>query len=320
MAIFAAIFLALLSFRLKNYEPCNEVEIYVKPGTLYVGELIHFRALSNKKGNSLRWDLGGQSKNGNLVSHTFDAPGRYEVYLETSKQCYSYKTIYITQAPKKKNEHLKPKFTGPSTVEVGVPAEFEDQTPDATQWEWRFGETNGIDATKQKVTYTFQTPGTKTVILIVNGKLQDELRVLVTPKPINNPNANKPATPKKPVNAGPSSNVPQEKNNPASKPMTIDDIKVDTTIPDITISELEEIVEGIIEKRIPITELTDYACVSEHMQVYYNNNMISAKQLEKELWGIRKKNKIRNLEISVKKDPTDNCIYDMTINLKKKWL
>lgn len=319
MAVFAAIFFVVLSFRFKNFEPCTEVEISVKSGPIYVGELIQFKALSKKEEANIQWDFGGQSKRGKTVSYIFDAPGRYEVYLQTSKKCMGYKTVYVTEAPKVKDIHLKPTFTGPLTVEVGIPATFEDNTPNATQWEWRFGETNKIDASKQKVTYTFQTPGTKRVILIVNGNLQDELMVLVTPKPINNPNANKPSVPKKPEPQRKEPEGSTNKNNQDSKTITIDDIKVNATLPDISTEELEAIVEGIIEKKIAITELTAYACVSEHMQVSYNGNMISAKQLQEELWGIRKKSKIKSLEIIVKKDP-HNCIYDMTINLKKKWL
>lgn len=322
MAVFAAIFFVVLSFRFKNYEPCTEVEISVKEGPIYTGELIQFKALYNKEDTNIQWDFGGQSKKGKTVNYIFDAPGRYEVYLQTSQQCMGYKTIYVTEAPKVKDKHLKPIFTGPLTVEVGEPAVFKDQTPNATQWEWRFGETNIIDATKQNVTYTFQTPGTKRVILIVNGKMQDELIVLVTPKPINSPNINKPSIPQKPdpQRSEHNNDGAKEKNKKDSNTSTMDDIKVNTTLPDISIQELEEILEGIVEKRIPINELTAYACVSEHMQVSYNGKMISAKQLQEELWEIRKKSKIRNLEVIVKKDPYNNCIYDMTISLKKKWL
>lgn len=323
MAIFAAIFLAVLSFQIKNYEPCTTVEIIVKPGPLYVGELIQFKALSKREENYIQWDFGGQSKNGNIVSHTFNTPGRYEVSLQTSKQCSGFKTIYVAEAPKVEDEHLKPKFNGPLTVEVGVPAVFEDETPNATQWEWRFGETNGIDASKQKVTYTFQTPGTKTVILIVNGKLQDELMVLVTPKPINNEAIVNPVIIKKleSVRKGKwPTDMLEEQNNSASIPKPMDDIEVETKFPDVSIMQLEAIVEGIVEGEMAITELSAYACGGQNMLVNYNGKVISLKELQIELWEIKKKNKIRNLKITLEKDPIKNCITAMNISLKKKWL
>src|SRR5690606_4023170 len=87
MAMIATIFLAVLSFRIKNYEPCNTIEIAVKPGPLYVGELIQFKALSTKEESFIQWDFGDQRKNGNIVSHTFNMPGRYEILIQTPSQC-----------------------------------------------------------------------------------------------------------------------------------------------------------------------------------------------------------------------------------------
>jgi PKD repeat protein len=259
-----------------------------------------------------------------VVNHSFDLPGRYEVSLQTSNQCSGYKTIYVLEAPKVEDETLKAKFTGPLTVEVGVPAVFEDATPNATQWEWRFGETNRIDASKQKVTYNFQTPGTKTVILIVNGKLRGELMVLVTPKPLNKSEIIDPEIIKKLESVrkekAPNLNFNEERKDSDSMSIPFEDIEVETKFPDVSIKELETIVEGIVEGEKAIEEISAYACEAYDLQINFNGTLMNLKNLQVKLWEIKKKNRIRTLKITLEKDPLKNCIKIMNISLKKKWL
>lgn len=323
MAVCAAIALSVLAFRIKNYEACTTVEIAVKQGPLYAGELIQFKAITNNHKIGMQWNFGDDSqpnKNGITVNHTFSTPGRYEILLNTESECSAFKTIYVLEAPKVEDEYLKPTFTGPLTVEVGEPAVFEDTTFNATKWEWRFGETNGVDATEQKVSYTFKNPGTKRVILIVNEHMQDELMVLVTPKEIGTPETViKHHTP--PARIQESVKLPE-----ITLPQPITEVQEQETeekepvFPNVSIKQLENILTGIVEGKIAVADLSAYSCESQNMKVTYNGKWINLKKLQVELWEIKDPNKIKNLKIIVEKDPNRNCIKTMKISLKKKWL
>jgi hypothetical protein len=323
MAVCAAFALSVLAFRVKNYKPCTPVEISLKQGPLYVGELIQFKAININDQRSILWGFGDESKankNGLTVNHTFSSPGRYEIFLKTENQCSAYKTIYVLEAPLV-YEIPKPRFSGPLTVEVGTRAIFEDATPNAQTWEWRFGETNGVDATAQKVGYTFKSPGTKKVILIVNGQMHGDLLVLVTPQELKT-SENIPRNPTSSSKRnGPDPVVIEER--PKTKPIEekVEGIdKQEIRFPNISINKLETIVSGIVEGNNAVAELSAYSCLGQDMQVNYNGKVINLKNLQIELWKIKSKNKIRNLEVNVEKDPIKNCITTMNISLKKKWL
>ncbi len=322
MAVCAAISLTVLAFRIKNYEPCSTIEIGVKQGPLYVGELIQFKAITKSNKKNIQWNFGDEiqpNKDGYTVNHTFYTAGRYEVFLNTENQCSAFKTIYVMEAPIVEDEHLKPNFTGPLTVEVGSPAVFEDATPNANQWEWRFGESNDVDATKQKVSYTFKTTGPKTVILTVNEHMQDELMVLVTPKELGKTEENtripKPA-PKRhePI-------TPQERPQSETIPETLEEIeKPETRLPNVAIKQLESMVIGMVEGKKTMEDLYIYSCDGQNMQVNYNGKIISIRKLLMELEEMKSENKIKSLKVTVEKDPIRNCIKNMNISLKKKWL
>ncbi len=203
MAVWATVASVVLAFRYKNYAPCTAITIAVKPGPVYAGELIQFKAVTYDQINAANWvfsDKNGQYQPGLIVNHTFELPGRYEVTLTTDQGCYDAKTIYVREAPPRIDNPSKPHFKGPQTAIVGLPATFQDATPNAHQWEWRFGETNRVDATTRKASYVYTTPGTKKVILIVNGIMHGELTVLVTPRPVNGipTSHSKPSPPKRP--------------------------------------------------------------------------------------------------------------------------
>ena len=322
MAICVAVSLSVLAFRIKHAEPCTMADISVKPGPLYAGEVIQFRALGETGESDVHWNFGDTRKNGVVVNHTFDFPGRYEVLLNTGTKCMEYTTVYVTEAPVVVDETTKAVFTGPLTVEVGRPAVFKDETPHASKWEWRFGETSGIDATVQKPTYTFKSEGQKTVILIVNEKLQGELKVLVTPRKLTTTptqtreNPPKDRKPKEPLGV----KVEGRTEPGAVEDPTVGIERVEIRFPNVSLRQLEVILEGIVEGKKEIADLYAYACKGKDMQVTYNGDLISLTQLQRELWDIKSKNKIRNIRITTEKDPIRNCINTMDISLKKKWL
>lgn len=320
MAACAAISLTVLAFRVKHADPCTTAEISVKPGPLYAGEVIQFRAVGEKVENSIQWEFGDTRKSGAVVSHAFDLPGRYEVLLNSGTKCMGYMTLYVKEAPISVDETLQAVFSGPLTVEVGSPAVFNDETPNASKWEWRFGETNKVDATGHSPTYTFKTEGQKSVILIVNDKLRAELPVLVTPRKIIATDTRENPLPAKKANETLEVQAGQREQPESMEDPTVGIEKVEIRFPDVSLRRLEVILEGIVEGKSEIADLYAYACKGKDMQVTYNGDLISLTQLQRELWEIKSKRKIRSIQITTEKDPLRNCINTMNITLKKKLL
>jgi PKD repeat protein len=316
MTLCVVVGLAVLGLRYKNYEPYTPIPIIVKSGSLYAGELIQFRAATNDRTKKLSWDFGDNTRqigDGMIVSHKFSAPGRYEVRLTTDQNYVSYKTIYVTQAPLIASNISKPQFRGPLTAIVGVPVVFKDSTANATTWEWRFGETNKVDATKQRVSYTFKEAGNKKVILVVNGTMQGELTVYVKSKfqegkeqPKSTSQQKKPSV-RMPV-------LPLNKK-PEIKPLVEED-PVKANPLKISSKEIKDFLIDVVEGRKTASDLSNYLCEKENTPVVLNGNQGTFHELCQKLKQIKKANKIKSLDWECEKDTNSTCIQSMKVNIK----
>ncbi|MEX2564798.1 MAG: PKD domain-containing protein [Cyclobacteriaceae bacterium] len=317
LAIAASTSLIILGYRFYHFEPCQEIEISVKQGLLHVGEIIQFKAISKAGAGKMEWDFGADEnsrKTGFIVNHTFSETGRYEVVLTANNTCRTYKTIYVQKAPVLVDESQVARFSGPEMAEVGTPVTFEDATEGATEWKWWFGENNFVDATGRKATYAFETPGNKKVRLLVNGKKVGEKMIEVfAPKTLQTPPRRNPSPKRQPSIRIPERPVhepfqnPLEGNTPEEK-----------KFPEISLQGLEAIINGIVEGNGSVAEFYPYLCAGEHMQVNYNGNMMGLSDLNDELEDVKKLKKIKDLEIKISRNPTNNCIISMTVILEKK--
>ncbi|MFD3000331.1 PKD domain-containing protein [Pontibacter toksunensis] len=314
MLVCAIIALTVLGFRFKSYKPCNTIEISVKQGPIYAGELIQFKAVvSHLDKRRLQWDFGDEgirNKEGITASHIFKKPGRYEVNLNVDKICSAFRTVYVLEAPPVVDESSKPVFSGPLSVEVGAPAVFVDSTLNAKKWEWRFGETNGVDATKQRVVYTFKTTGTKKVLLTVNEKMLGELMVLVTPQASDH-QMHRPIRRSRPRVPNISTTEP---NIEPSEPANL----IVSRMPDVTQEQLQDLIKKMVEGEKDVTDLAAHFCENPERPINYNEEQMSLDNLYKELRKIKKDQKIKELKIDIEKDVDTNCIKSMTVKLKRK--
>lgn len=314
MLVCAIIAITVLGFRFKNYKPCNTIEISVKQGPIYVGELIQFKAvIPHHDKRKLQWDFGDEgvpNKEGVTASYIFKKPGRYEINLNVDKICSTFRTVYVLEAPQVVDESSKPTFSGPLSVEVGAPAVFVDSTRNAKKWEWRFGETNSVDATKQRVTYTFKTTGTKKVLLTVNEKMIGELMILVTPQAFDHQMHTpiKRSRPRVPVIST---------TEPSIEPLEPANIIV-SKMPDVTQEQLQNLIKKMVEGEKEVADLAAYFCENSIRPINYNEEQMSLANLYKELRKIRKDQKIKELKIDFEKDADTNCIKSMTIKLRRK--
>ena len=127
-----------------------------------------FTDQSTNDPTSWNWDFGdGDSSSEQSSSHTYNTAGTFSVSLTVSNSCGSdmeIKTDYITvyQVP-------EAAFTAtPLSGDAPLTISFTDEsTGTVTSWSWDFGDSG--TSTDQNPTYTYNDPGSYTVILTVTG-------------------------------------------------------------------------------------------------------------------------------------------------------
>ena len=72
-------------------------------------------------------------------------------------------------------------YTPTSSVISNV--EFFNDSKFARTWQWSFGETTTVDGNDRKETYTYTSPGKKTVLLVVNEDRRHEAKRILTVLP-----------------------------------------------------------------------------------------------------------------------------------------
>ncbi|MCH6234187.1 PKD domain-containing protein [Cognataquiflexum rubidum] len=317
MGIISMFFIIVLSLRFKQYQPCIGPTISTKKDKLYAGDIIQFKTQENEKGTNLEWDFGDNSpitKLGSAVSHVYQNPGRYQISVKISDNCMAFSTVIIENHPPVVNEKLQANFSGPETIEVGKPANFIDHTENATTWEWRFGESNKVDATSQKPKYTFKKAGTKKIILTVNGNITGEKIILVTEKAIVKPKPkNEPVAREKPSLKIEHPSVAKIEK-PSDVEKTPETISVTKTADD---EEINEFLKQLATQGQSVISLSKYFCDPKKLKFFFKNESIKEAQLDKELKKVMKSGKIQNLKIQTNRSGENNCVNVLQITLDK---
>ncbi len=176
-----------LAFKYINDTPCDEVLFRHSANAYRVGEMIKFNDVSYGA-ESWNWNFGDGSEMSSQKNplYIYSEPGDYEIRLMVNGKCEKTETISIAEKLVLLDTTKLPKFELPKSITYGEVLEVEDQTANATSWEWRFGETAGANATTKKASYLYETPGLKTVSLIVNNDLnhirKKKINVIPTPE------------------------------------------------------------------------------------------------------------------------------------------
>ncbi len=134
---------------------------------------VNFTSLTSD-GVLLTWDFGDDSprENGSSVTHVFATPGTYPVMLwgtniggcTDSSDVPTIVTVHDTVVPA---FHSDPNYPVELTL-PGTEVHFTDDTPGATSWLWNFG--TGFTSSAENPVYSFGTPGTYFVSLIVQNQ------------------------------------------------------------------------------------------------------------------------------------------------------
>ena len=177
--------LALFSFRLSNEVDCSNVDFNVLSNSYTVADLIEFKS-TDSSGVEWEWDFGDDTSKAyrSNVVHQFKKPGKYAVSLQMNGKCISTRELVISKTKIIVSPKLVPNIIVPKSIRVGQEIEFFNDSEFAKSWQWSFGETEAIDGNDRKETYTYQTSGQKTILLVVNGDLRHESKKIVTVLPV----------------------------------------------------------------------------------------------------------------------------------------
>lgn len=340
LILFSGLALLVLAIRYYLRKPFNIPAISVKQGPLYTGELIRFSVqLPDKTPHSVVWDFGDNTnplQEGAKAHHIYSMPGIYEVTATIGRQHKSYHTLSVFKQPSTQISAMQPRIIGPDKAQAGQPVSFQDATPHATQWEWLFGETGNVDAVTPQASYTYQSTGLKTILLIVNGKMQGTHRIWVEQAQQKTQELQPPATSRttapatnrmplvirdKPQTSPLNLQLNKEKTQEEKEALKSNTQATSNPPTDILKQTIETMLLQVLAGRKEAADFSAYLCTHLNMPVLYNGNEMTFTEFCSELKKFKKEKKIRSITVHYDTNEQTNCIRSMKVDLKKKqWL
>ncbi len=161
---------SVFGYRFYNYKPCGVVDFTTLEQEYRVGDIIRFKDKSTQV-SYREWDFGDNSERDARVApfHTYKKAGKYSISLKINNRCIKTKTIVVKEKRFILDSTKLANFVVPRSIRVGELLTTKEFTKDAQSWEWRFGETANVNSTLKQPTYVYDTPGLKTITLVVNG-------------------------------------------------------------------------------------------------------------------------------------------------------
>ncbi len=176
----------VFSFKYQKHVDCDTSDFYIVAENYSVNEAIEFH---NETPNAIewKWDFGDGSPQDTKkhALHKYTEAGIYNVKLIINGFCLKEKQIQIKDHGEILDRSKLPTIIAPKIAEVGQKVNFRYKyyTNETFSWEWSFGETAQVDNTDEYASYSFRTPGPKTVTLIVNGEYKFKTSKIIYIKP-----------------------------------------------------------------------------------------------------------------------------------------
>ncbi|MEP7277792.1 MAG: PKD domain-containing protein [Bacteroidota bacterium] len=326
MGALCVLSLVIMAFRFAAHTPCSPVKIAVNSSALIAGNVIRFNA-ATQQGKSFSWNFGdGTSKDEeiSITNHEFKNAGRYTVTVLVNGQCSDMQDVVISDAPVIVNTSLQPLIAAnPSdTAYINEPVSFSDISTASTKWEWRFGQTNSIDATDRNPTYTFTVPGRKTVKLKVNDRsdMIVSYSIMVIDRPLEKTLLPR-ARPELPRPQAPIVILPSQPHSEPLKPVLPDvkkdDVKEKVKAPALTNEQLKAMLRQVAEGQKRAEDFSEYLGGQLGISVTLNNNVMTFTKMCEELRGMKKIKEIKVIPVT---DRETNHILSMNVVVEKKKL
>lgn len=316
----------VFAYKFANYEPCSIVTFKIAAKNYRVGEIIRFKDYS-KNVEKRTWYFGDSTQVDIEVNpfHVYKKPGEYTIKLLVNGKCESEQLVTIKEKAFVLDSTKLASFEVPKFIKVGEVLKVKDQSPNATQWEWRFGETADVNSTLQNPTYVYKTPGIKTITLVTNGDPKYashiKIQVLKGKKNISLPltknlvkdrnkrqNSNLKYTPKDELPEAPNglSGIPETPQKTAPAP----------TKKSISKAGFEKMLLNVSEKNATARDFDAYLCGNLSIPAIVKNKKTTFRELCQKITG--KKITIKNLQLF--KNKQSGCIEYIKLDYKKNGL
>jgi len=317
--------LIIMAFQFASHTPCSPVKIAVNSTSLVTGNIIRFNA-ATQQGKTFSWNFGdGSAKEEeiSITNHEYKYAGRYTVTVLVNGQCSDMQDVVISEAKVIVNINLQPLISAEpgDTAYVNLPVQFSDVSTASTKWEWRFGQTNSIDATDKSPSYTYTVPGRKTVTLKVNDRndMTVSYSIMVIDKQAEKNNAPKPK-PDYPHQQAPVVILPAQPHSDPLKPVQPDPVKKEEVkekpkAPALTNDQLKAMLKQVAEGQKKAEDFSEYLGGQLGISVTLNNNVMTFTRMCDELRSMKK---IKDIKVIPVTDRETNHILSMNVVVDKK--
>ncbi len=310
--VFAILITAsVFAYRYMHYTPCEAVDFKINAKQYRVGEIIRFK--DKTKGNIVKriWNFGDQSNVDKRLNpyHIYEYPGQYIVKLEVNNRCIGTETITIKEKVFVPDPRKLAKFTIPNTINVGEVLKPIESTPSGQEWEWRFGETVGVDSKTKNPEYSYRTPGLKTVVLVVNGDVKHSTKKRIRVLPVIREYGNVPDPYVRNGGDGTNSGVPIDMEPTITN--TRDSEPEKKKVKDIANNVFTLRLYAIAAERGSAEDLDEYLCGNLNLNIIVNKKPTTFLEFCERIKGkplfVRKLNLIKD---------DNNCIKNITIRCR----
>lgn len=308
---------ALLGFKMATREVCAPVKIVItnndNPAVAryYPQDRLTFAAQMDGA-KEVVWDFGDNTPavTGRTQIHTFSNSGSYFVTVTVNGKCREFINVVISNkmaatAAATASVAEGQEITGPDAPKAGEPVNYMTSL-NGTSFEWNI--LNSPEYPTQKTamaTYTFLTPGAKTIELkLDNGKVyRKTVQVLPGNQPVADPNA-----------AGMPQNMPvQQEQTPVTEAAPESTAPKSTFIADEVFRDmLDKVTEG--EK--DASSFNQFLCNGALTKVRDNGE--SWTTLGEFCSKIHDKKKFQIKSVVTIRDPNDKCVLQIQVKYKKK--
>lgn len=309
---------ALLGFKMATREACAPVKIVLTnndnpaAARYYPQDRLTFAA-QMEGAKDVVWDFGDNTPTvtGRTQIHTFSNPGSYFVTVTVNGKCKEFinvvisnKTAATTATAASVTEGQE--ISGPDAPKAGVPVNYVT-TLNGASFEWNI--LNSPEYPTQKTamaTYTFLTPGAKTIELkLDNGKVyRKSVQVLPGDQPVADPNAA----------ANMQQNIPvQQEQTPVTE---ADPEPVSPKSTFIADEVFRDMLDKVTEGEKDASSFNQFLCNGAQTKVRDNGE--SWTTLGEFCSKIHDKKKFQIKSVVTIRDPNDKCVLQLQVKYKKK--
>ncbi|AXO79593.1 PKD domain-containing protein [Olleya aquimaris] len=304
---------SVLGYHYNNQSGCNIVVFETEAQNFTVKEAIIFndKTIDAEK---WQWDFGDNTSSFQKnPAHYFEKPGSYDVQLIVNGKCTAIQTVQINEAIKIVDSTKFPVFNLPESIRAGEKLVLNDETENASAWEWRFGESPNVDDNNKIASYVYKEPGLYTIKLVVNNEYdyisKKKIKVLEPEKGVSILDQELPSV--KPIKNWNVKDYPigYKSGDDEDKP---EDVKP-MTAPNITDKNFSRMLIQVSNGTKTALDFKMYFCGDINKTVVVNKSTMSFSVLCQKI--ANKNIKIKSLELDKQKGT--NCIENVSLIYKR---